>query len=1110
MTDLPRALLGDTAAPVDNGKPPQGELGAETQRVGGPGGWSSFIDEAEFVPELTFPSSIPVYHRMRSDPQIEALHLGTVQPIREYRWMIDPNKAPKRIVENCATDLGLPIKGEEADEGIKRAANKFGFDRWLSDALLGPLYGFMHFEIVGRVEEAKDWRMSKLAPRHPRTIQQFKSAPTGELEAIKQNFGQDFAATPPEIVASRLVPLVWRPEAGSHVGRSMLRSMYREWLVKDRTLRIAVINLERAGGVPVIEGPQGASNRQLEDLAQMARQFKVAEGGGGAIPFGSKLSLAGGSVPDAIALLQYCDEAMARVWALMLVQLGQTQTGSRALGGEFAIYAARAQRLMAEWIAEAANSFLDRYTDWNDPLADYAPLLRFEPSKPEGLSVTDLVSLVDAGVLTVDPELEEWMRAEFALPDKPEAPDAGDLGELTPDEQTLILNSRNPPVNPDGTPAVGAPAKPNPNPDLVSTPLPKKSLDPTVTSPTIASTGTRNIPRIRGGIRASLTLPDRQLRRAPSANEIRAAVDFKALDDAHSAITARLHHDYINGALPTQIGALADQVRAGVKAADLAAPIAGLERLQGHLATAASSGTSAAIREAQVQGVALDHARAAEIAQAARDRVLTQAEHVATLNANGLTLGAQRRAGRLASKVRSPERVAKDLERHLTGQKHVFERENLKGAVTQAQNTGRIATFEAIAQAADPGTATAVYEASEILDERTCGPCEAVDGNIYEDLSDAEADYSSGGYVDCEGGPNCRGTLVAVYPEQNPVGGEGNLREAEPSYTQPDTGGGESGGGLGDVTPDTGGPGFGAGEVIPEALPEAAPAAETAPPPEETRVAGPLLTQARGIETHEAAVAFLKDDLGIAQVDLGDKIARAMSGSGQQAEHAKTTVKGIVESIAEARDTFGLDATHIDAVFTSSGAKRSGGSRAAKSGIGRAHAAVRTLTNTITREVSTHLIVNDTMSFAEMAASDLHETSGGFVAKATTDVRGRVMHEMGHVLEDNLPGFTTQLPKMLAESGLASTAQQRGVARFVSQYATTKSVETWAESFATLMREGGVAQDFSIKSETANLQLQRMAASADGDTKAALVKLRELWNAWAAETYPNLPHIPER
>jgi hypothetical protein len=1083
--------------------PPTREIGAQSQQSVVPA-WSHFIDEAEYAPELTFPTSILTYHKMRSDTQIDALHLGTVQPVREMRWLIRPNGADAKLVDKASRDLGLPVQGSAEDANVERSTNKFDFDAFLSDSLLGPLYGFMHFEIVGTNTPDDGFRMKKLAPRHPRTISDLMADPSGDLFAIRQRFGRAGQVGLPEpIMASNLVDFTWRPEAGTLTGRaldpetpiptpdgwrtmgdlnvgdrifdesgairhvtaradwedrpcyevefssgevivadaehqwlsyhykqrhlggepelvttremaqtvekygqrsnhampmagpldyvrqhllidpyvlgfwlgdgtstaaeittmdpevvvecerrghpatkrrpspsrvpgradhyalagdlqrrlrvlgllgnkhvpeqylrgdhaqrldllrglmdsdgnvggkngqraefcntnralseavlelarglggrasmtyvergvemvkgkptllkptwkvgfhvgplvpfllarkverykrrptkslrhhyvravrltsnratvcietdapshlflagrslvathnSMLRSMYREWLIKDRVIRIAAINLERAGGVPVAVGPQGASKKQLEELAELARQFKVSEGGGGAIPFGSSLTLQGGSVPDAIALLKYCDEAMARVWALMLLQLGATATGSRALGGEFATYAARAQRLMAKWVATGLNSFLDRYTTWNDPFATHAPMVVYETSKPEGVSVTDLVALIDAGLLTVDPELESWLRTEYALPKKPQGfPAAG--------EQAA-----------EADPATGERKKPNP--EEVNTPKPSKALDPTSVYPTLASTGTLDIPRIHNGIRASLTLPDRPLRRDPSENEIRAAVDFRGLDNAHIKATADLHALYLDEVLPEQIKALGAQVRAGVAARDLAAPLPSVEqmsKLYKHLEDATVAGARSAIGEAQAQGVTgivfEDAIREASVKAAA------QADHVAQLNANGLSLGAQRHAGRLLA-GHSLEDSARLLEEKLTSQKHVYERENLKGAVTQAQNAGRIEAFETIS----PETGTATYEASELLDDRTCDPCEAVDGTVFESLEEAEAAYASGGYVDCEGGPNCRGTLVAIYPEQNPEGGGGRLNEAQPGIVQP-------------------------------------------------------------------------------------------------------------------------------------------------------------------------------------------------------------------------------------------------------------------------------------------------------------------------------------
>lgn len=735
-------LFGEDTVPSTG--PPKGELGAVTQQVGGPNGWASFVDEMEYVPELSWPQSILTYHRMRSDSQVEALHEGTTKPVREFRWSIDPNEADSKLVEQVATDFGLPIRGEE-DAAIKRSRTDFDFDTFLGDALLSLDYGHFHFEVVGDVVEGDQWRLQKLGPRHPRTLADFKQTATGELEAIRQNIpgsdAADFARLPPPIPANRLIPFVWRPEAGSLVGRPMLRAIYREWLVKDRTMRVAAINLERGSGVPVIEAAPGSSDAQIRDLAELARQFKVAEGGGGAIPFGAKLTLVGGNVPQAIDLLKYCDECMARVWALMLVQLGMTATGNRALGAEFAVYAARAQRAIAKWIAAQVNKFLDRYTEWNDPFAAYAPLLHFEQSKPDSMSITDFVSLVQAKALIVDPELEEWIRAEHGLPEYPSG-----LGR-TP------------------TPTGGT-EDANPS-------LPSPTLDPTSQSPTLASAATGHpsgIERVHRGVRASLTLPARELRRAPNEGEIRAAVDFAGLDTAHKSAHGKLWQAFRTEVIPEQIKSVGDQIRGldptqltRSQLTKLAVPPLGHEALEEHLLAAAQSGASTARRELEAQGVDAVSVTPEQLVA----RVADQAMAMAEMSANGLALAAQRKAQSLVSTStvgRDPEQLAGDVEGYLSDMQHVWTRDQLQGAVTFAQNQGRIATFTESAGETEP-----TYQASELLDERTCEPCAAIDGTVFDSLEEAEAAYASGGYTDCEGGPNCRGTLVAVHDEQNPA-----------------------------------------------------------------------------------------------------------------------------------------------------------------------------------------------------------------------------------------------------------------------------------------------------------------------------------------------------
>lgn len=749
------STLIETPTPVTQANPPGAEIGAVTQQIGGINGWGSFVDEQEYVPELQWPQSVRTYHRMRSDSQNEALHLGTVQPVREFRWSIDPNGAPAAMVEQVASDFGLPIKGKE-DDPIAISPAEFQWDAFLDDALLAPLYGHFYFEIVGDVQGSA-WHMLKLSPRHPRTIAMFQADVVGELLGIRQNIGPaaGWMRMPPPIPAGKLVPFVWRPEAGSHVGRSMLRSLYREWMVKDRTLRVAAISLERGSGVPVIEGPAGASDKQIADLAVMARQFKIAEGGGGAIPFGSKLTLVGGNVPSAVSLLEYCDQAMARVWALMLVQLGlgASSSGNRALGGEFALYAARAQRLMAKWVCSRTNRFLESYAKWNaGEDVKRAPLLHFEQDKPDALSVAELVALIEAEALTVDPELESWIRNEYGVPAYTPPNGGQELGDLSPQEVELVQNSRNPPQ----LPAPPTPGAPTPQDAAQDVNVVNAAADP-LSAPQLA-------------------LPARTLRRQPNAHEIAARVDFRALDATYSSTADSLVDAFLQQIIPAQITALGSQItttQAGTerkvltKAAmtSLRAPLTGGDLLDAHLLEAAKAGAQSAAAELAAQGGSATIPDESALTAAVAD----QSNAVVTMAANGISLSAQRKAQSLVGGGRTPADIKTEVEGYLSGLKQNWTARELRGAVNFAQNVGRTLTFAS----ADQSKIT--YYASEILDVNTCDECTTVDGTEYQSLADATQDYSAGGYVDCAGGPNCRGTLVAVYTEADPSGGTQQL-----------------------------------------------------------------------------------------------------------------------------------------------------------------------------------------------------------------------------------------------------------------------------------------------------------------------------------------------
>jgi hypothetical protein len=80
-----------------------------------------------------------------------------------------PERGADAAVERACKDTGLPVKGRE-NEKVPRRAHKFSFDDHLADALLALLYAHFYFEIVGRSAPTSGGIMTKLAPRHPRTI----------------------------------------------------------------------------------------------------------------------------------------------------------------------------------------------------------------------------------------------------------------------------------------------------------------------------------------------------------------------------------------------------------------------------------------------------------------------------------------------------------------------------------------------------------------------------------------------------------------------------------------------------------------------------------------------------------------------------------------------------------------------------------------------------------------------------------------------------------------------------------------------------------------------------------------------------------------------------
>lgn len=717
-----------------------------------------FVDYLEYVPELRWPASVrSTFPRMANDTQLKALMRGTTMPIIRYRWAIDPNGADQALVDGISADLNLPLQDTE-DGPQLRAQNRFSFRKHLIDALRSLEYGHYYFEQVGTITPISKggdglWHLRKLAARPPRTIGQIFVEQDGGLAEIKQYVGFWSPALPVGV----LVAYVWDQEPGNWVGHSMYRACYREWLIKDRLLRVDAINHEKSGGQWWAEGAPNALQPELDRLGAQVAQIRVGEASAMAVPNGAKLHLESAGAESAIQSINRHDEAMARAFLMMFIQLGQTQHGSRALGDSFVDFADVFRQSIAAWFADVFNEHvIEDWVDWNyGPQVQLVPRVVFQTEAQQGAQPEG--DLFDGA--KVDPATQAALRG---------AP-AWKVGQLRAqyDREQRAFMRRTQRLLPALLEATAEEIVDPVTGDVIATreQVVEAQLaelgdvdarDEEVHDRLLAAIATSSRASRRAARASAVGVPARTLRRAPSDVEAAAKTDFAQLDREWDTQTTTLVQQWqaVRAQQVAQLQqAITDAEGELATLATLAATPAGGTLIESALKTMAQLGAAQAVAEASRQGAtatvpSLTHLDAElEARAAALEQLLAQS----------ISQAASTKAVQLTGGALEPAAVSTQVGDYLAGLSDAYLRDQLGGALSAAQNAGRLAAM-------DHNQATRFY-ASELLDTNTCEPCEEIDGTEYATAEAAAVDYPAGGYRDCQGGPRCRGTVVAIYDE---------------------------------------------------------------------------------------------------------------------------------------------------------------------------------------------------------------------------------------------------------------------------------------------------------------------------------------------------------
>lgn len=687
---------------------------------------NSGTDTYDHVPEWTWPRSIELADRMCRSTGLRH-HIRSVEmPILGFKWWLDPQDCDEQTAANIARDLGIGV-GEEGKPEAQRTAGRFSLRDHLRLALDAPLrYGHAVFEQVAEVQQggSRDgWiRLKKLAPRPQNTLAGFIVAEDGGLVAVQQNNPADGQVV--DIPVDRVVVYVWDQRPGIWVGEPLIRSCYESWFLRDLLIRLDATKHDRNSmGVPVATPREGAtpSGPQQADALEQMTAVRAGDQAGLVASDVYEFAMQGisGATSDPIESVKYHDQQISKQFLGMVMDTVSSETGNRSVAGVVDDKFANGVESIAQNLADTFTAHvLEDQVDWQgDPTAP-APRLRFTATDPE-VTASVLFDAINAGAIQVDDQLEEYVRDKFRLPQR-----------TSPRTQ--------PP--PGGTPGFGG--------------------------ATVETTGgTQGQGPSAGAVQAAAAGTPDGFHRHPTPVEVQAAVDFPALAARWRRDAARLA-EQVAGERATAglklAGQLADLIAAGKveEARKLAAPLVGESQMAAAFVKAVENGAADHAAEAKAQGAPKSTPDLAPARKAASEL----ASNTAALIGSELKAAALSKAIAANGPAASAASVAAAVAQHVQTLSDANVVSRVGAGVVSSTGEGRVAVMQDLAD-----RTTQQFYASELIDSSTCTNCESIDGTEYASLDDALADYPSGAqYVNCEGGPNCRGLLVAVYDESAP------------------------------------------------------------------------------------------------------------------------------------------------------------------------------------------------------------------------------------------------------------------------------------------------------------------------------------------------------
>jgi hypothetical protein len=375
---------------------------------------NGILSNIDYNSDLVGTQGIDAYKEMRNDGTVRASLWAIKTPLLRANWFV-----------KAASDDPKHIKHQELIEqelfGVGGNSPINTFTEFLREALNYLEFGRYLFEINYRLRPDGLIGWERFAPRLPETVWKWEQE-NGEPGITQMVPMSGNVSIPLE----KLLILVNEKEGSNYEGRSILRSSYFHWFVKNNAYKIEAMAIERQGmGVPVITHPDDATPDEIAKAKVLLKNVRANNKAHLVFKAGWKFEFAnmgGGTRIDPSKAIQHHDRQILKNVLAQFIDLGSNQ-GSYALSKDQSSFFLLAEQYIADYLTEAFNKQLvRRLIDVNFGEQEFYPeIMAPEIGSSDHSALTaSYQRLVQVGGIIPNSEDDKWFRDVMGLAEAPD------------------------------------------------------------------------------------------------------------------------------------------------------------------------------------------------------------------------------------------------------------------------------------------------------------------------------------------------------------------------------------------------------------------------------------------------------------------------------------------------------------------------------------------------------------------------------------------------------------------------------------------------------------------------------------------------------------------